>query len=116
MGDVDIDVRAHAEKTGRRYRPLPRFPGGLRDISLTLPEAVLWGEVEAVAKTHASLLDSLSFESLYRGKGLKPGMKGMAFSMLLRSPDRSLTDAEANSVRDDVVRALLAAFPGSERR
>ncbi|MCC8108846.1 MAG: phenylalanine--tRNA ligase subunit beta [Planctomycetes bacterium] len=116
VGDVDIDVLAHAEKTGRRYRPLPRFPGVRRDISLSLPEAVLWGEVEAVAKKHASLLDSLSFESLYRGKGLKPGMKGMAFSMLLRSPDRSLTDAEANSVRDDVVRALLAAFPGSERR
>ncbi len=116
LAEIDITVFADAKKTTRSYRPLPRFPGVRRDISLTLPETVKWAEVETVARQSAAMLDSLHFESLYRGKGLKPGFKALAFSMILRSPDHSLTDEDANSVRDAVVKALLAAFPGSELR
>ncbi len=116
VGEAAVDWLAHAPKAERRYQPLPRFPGVRRDVSLSVAENVLWSQIEAVARDNADMLDSLAFESLYRGKGLKPGMKGMAFSMLLRAPDRSLTDAEANAVRDSVVAALLAAFPGAELR
>lgn len=115
-GEADIDFLAFQPKKGRSYRPLPRFPDIRRDISLAVPEEVRWGDMEQVAKKSASLLDSLAFESLYRGKGLKPGTKGMAFSMHLRAPDRSLTDAEANEIRDGVLKALMTAFPGAELR
>ncbi len=115
-GEVDIDLLARAPKKGRAYRPLPRFPGVRRDISLAVPEAVRWADMEAVVRQTADLLDALDFESLYRGKGLAEGTKAMAFSMLLRAPERSLTDEEANVVRDSVANALLAAFPGSQLR
>ena len=111
-----MDFLARALKLGRNYHPLPRFPGVRRDISLTVSEKVRWGDMEDVVKKTASMLDGLAFESLYRGKGLKPGTKAMAFSMRLRAPDRSLTDEEANSIRDAVVKALQSAFPGSELR
>ncbi len=44
------------------------------------------------------------------------GFKAVAFSMMLRAAERSLTDAEANAVRDAVAAALLAAFPGARMR
>lgn len=116
VADADADFLSVQPKKGRSYRPLPRFPDIRRDISLAVPEEVRWGDMERVVKKSATLLDGLSFESLYRGKGLKPGTKGMAFSMHLRAPDRSLTDAEANAVRDGVVKALLDSFPGAELR
>lgn len=116
LGEVEADFLAAAPRLGRNYHPLPRFPGVRRDISLAVPEAVRWSDMEAVVRKSADMLDGLSFESLYRGKGLKPGMKGMAFSMMLRAPDRSLTDADANTVRDAVAAALTTAFPGAELR
>ncbi len=116
VAEIDVTVMAVAEKRERFYQPLPRFPGIRRDISLSLPETVKWVEVEAIVRKTAKMLDSLSFESIYRGKGLKQGFKALAFSMVLRSPERSLTDAEANAVRDDVSAALLAAFTGSDMR
>ncbi len=116
LAEADVDFLANAPRDVRRYRPLPRFPGVRRDISLSVPEATRWGDMAAAAEKAASMLDSLHFESLYRGEGLKPGTKALAFSMLLRSPDRSLTDAEANAIRDNVAKALLAAFPGAELR
>ncbi len=116
LAEASVDFLAGLPKAARRYRPLARFPGVRRDISLSLPEEVRWRQIEEVAKTSASLLDNIAFESLYRGKGLKPGMKALAFSMQLRSPERSLTDEEANAIRDQVVKALLEAFPAAEVR
>ncbi len=116
LAEAEVDFLANAPREVRRYHPLPRFPGVRRDISLSVPEATLWADLAAVAEKNAAMLGSLHFESLYRGQGLKPGMKGMAFSMLLRAPDRSLTDEEANAIRDTVAKALLAAVPGAELR
>jgi phenylalanyl-tRNA synthetase beta chain len=116
LGEAEIGLLVRAERKVRAYRPLPRFPGVRRDISLSLPENIGWDRMSSIAKRNADWLEHISFESLYRGAGLKPGFKGMAFSMLFRAADRSLTDAEANAVRDRVVQALLAAFPGSEIR
>ncbi len=116
IAEVEMDFLAGAERSERAYRPLPRFPGVRRDISLSVPEQVTWGEMENIAKANADMLDTLTFESLYRGKGLKQGSKAMAFSMMLRAPDRSLTDAEANTIRDKVAHALLAAIPSAELR
>ncbi|MCC8180463.1 MAG: phenylalanine--tRNA ligase subunit beta, partial [Planctomycetes bacterium] len=116
VAEADLDLLADAPKKAMTYTPLPRFPGVRRDISLAVEEKVLWGEVEEVARRNADMLADLSFVSLYRGKGVKPGFKALAFSMLLRAPDRSLTDADANAVRDKVAAALLAAFSGSELR
>ncbi|MDR2391291.1 MAG: phenylalanine--tRNA ligase subunit beta [Planctomycetota bacterium] len=116
LGEADLAVLAKTVRKERAYRQLPRFPGVRRDISLSLPEAARWDEVRETAARSATLLESLAFESLYRGPGLEPGRKGIAFSMLLRAPDRSLTDTEANAIRDRVARAILAAFPGSALR
>ncbi len=116
VGEVDIDFLAHAGKLGRSYVPLPRFPGVRRDISLAVSESVQWASMEAVIRQTADMLSALDLESVYRGKGLDAGTKAVAFSMHLRSPDRSLTDAEANAVRDAVAAALLAAFPGAALR
>jgi phenylalanyl-tRNA synthetase beta chain len=116
LGEVEIGRLAEARRKARAYRPIPRFPGVRRDISLSLAEEARWNEVRETAAGSADLLESLTFESLYRGQGLPPGHKGISFSMLLRAPDRSLTDAEANAIRDGVAEALLAAFPGSALR
>ncbi|MDR0362162.1 MAG: phenylalanine--tRNA ligase subunit beta [Planctomycetota bacterium] len=116
VAEVEMAVISSAPENERAYRPLPRFPGIRRDVSLSVPEAVKWARIEKTVRSAATLLDRLEFVSLYRGKGLEPGFKGMAFAMHLRAADRSLTDADANQVRDAVVAACLAVFPGSALR
>ncbi|MDR1612494.1 MAG: phenylalanine--tRNA ligase subunit beta [Planctomycetota bacterium] len=116
LGEVEMAVVAGASEIGRAYRPPPRFPGIRRDVSLSVPEGVKWADLEKTVRGAATLLDGLEFVSLYRGKGLQAGFKGLAFAMRLRAPDRSLADEEANSVRDEVVKVCLAAFPGAAPR
>ena len=43
---------------------------------------------------------------IYRGKGIDEGKKSVAFNLVLRSDDRSLTSEEA----DEDVKSILAAL------
>ena len=51
----------------------------------------------------------------YAGDQVGEGRVSLAFRLLLRSPDRTLTDAEANAARDAAVAAALAVGGGSLR-
>jgi phenylalanyl-tRNA synthetase beta chain len=116
VAEVELSVLVGAKHRERHYRPLPRFPAVRRDLSLTLDESVKWADLARVVSLAAERLEELRFESLFRGKGLPAGKKALAFAMRLRAPDRSLTDAEANQIRDQVLSAIQREFPGATPR
>nr|WP_325185928.1 phenylalanine--tRNA ligase subunit beta [uncultured Oscillibacter sp.] len=86
------------------YCPLPRFPAVTRDISVLcgcdVPVAALEDCIRRGAK---GLLKSESLFDIYTGPGVPEGKKSVAFSLELRSDDRSLTAEEA----DADVRSIL---------
>jgi len=85
-------------------RPLPKFPGSTRDIAMTAPLALAYGEVrDAVLSQKEPLLDSVSLFDLFTdpsGKNLPPDRKSLAISLTFRSPDRTLTSEEVNASTD----------------
>ena len=52
---------------------------------------------------------------VYQGKGLPEGKKSLAFSLVFRSAERTLTDDEAQTVVDRMVAAIAEGFGGSLR-
>ena len=47
--------------------------------------------------------------TVYRGKGVEDGKKSMAYSVVLRAADHTLTDAEAESAVAAILKKLEAA-------
>ncbi len=89
------------------YVPLPKYPTVSRDISLVCDEAVTVAQVENVIESSAGkLLRSIRLFDIYRGTGVPEGKKSMAFSLELRSDERTLTDADS----EDVIHKVLAAL------
>ena len=89
------------------YVPLPRFPSVTRDIAVVCDEAVTVGALEhAIRKGARGLLKEVALFDIYRGKGIDTGKKSVAFNLVLRSDDRSLTAQEA----DEDVKSILAAL------
>ncbi len=89
------------------YTPLPKFPSVTRDIAVVCEEAVTVGDLEAVIRKGAKgLLKEVSLFDIYRGKGVDEGKKSVAFNLVLRAEDRSLTSEEA----DEDVKSILAAL------
>ena len=89
------------------YRPLPKFPAATRDIAVVCAETVTVGALEdCIRRAAGGLLREVSLFDIYRGPGILPGRKSVAFSLVLRADDRSLTSEEADATMQRIVSAL----------
>ncbi len=89
------------------YQPLPKFPSVTRDIAVVCDETVTVGRLEeTIRKGAQGLLKEVSLFDIYRGKGVAEGKKSVAFNLVLRADDRSLTSEEA----DEDVKNILATL------
>ena len=89
------------------YVPLPKYPGVSRDLALICDEAITVAEAEQVITDSAGkLLRGVKLFDIYRGTGVPEGKKSMAFSLELRSDDRTLTDGDCEGVVSKVLSAL----------
>ena len=106
---AELSFDAMYEKRGGIpvYQPLPKFPAVTRDIAVVCDEAVTVGALEeSIRRGAKGLLKEVSLFDIYRGPGVADGKKSVAFSLVLRADDRSLTGEEA----DEDVQSILAAL------
>jgi phenylalanyl-tRNA synthetase beta chain len=98
----------------RRYAEFSPFPAALRDLALVVdsstPAANLQKQLTQIARAaagNAFALEQVGVFDVYSGPGLPEGKKSLAFSLVFRGADRTLTDAEVNPVfqriQDEVV-------------
>ena len=87
--------------------PLPepkvpsRFPPVVRDIAMEFDsETPVQAVLEAIEAEKPAIVQSVRLFSLYRGAGLPPGKKSLAFRVVMQDTEKTLTDAEADVARD----------------
>lgn len=106
---AELSFDAMYEKRGDIpvYQPLPKFPAVTRDIAVVCDEAVTVGALEeSIRRGAKGLLKDVSLFDIYRGPGVAIGKKSVAFNLVLRADDRSLTGEET----DEDVQSILAAL------
>lgn len=105
--ELSFDELKLAQGAGAEYVPLPKFPSVTRDIAVVCDESVTVGKLEsAIHRGAKGLLKEVFLFDIYRGKGIDDGRKSVAFNLVLRADDRSLTSEEA----DEDVKSILAAL------
>ena len=119
--ELDLDKLAALPSAPARYRDLAAFPEIVRDTAIVVDETVTWGEVEAFAANWVkrdALRDPSEaprFLSVFRGKQLGAGKKSLAFSLVYRAADRTLTDEEVHASHNAFQAELLAKFKATLR-
>ena len=85
-------------------RPLPKFPASSRDIALTGPLSLAYGDVrDAVLAQKEPLLESVALFDQFTdptGEKLPADQKSLAISLTFRSPERTLKTEEVNAATD----------------
>jgi len=99
----------------RRYADFSLLPAALRDLALVVDAATPAADVQkTLAKVaraaigNAFTLESVAVFDVYQGEGLPPGKKSLAFSLVFRSPGRTLTDDEVNAVLAKIQAAIIS--------
>ena len=109
LAELNLNLLIEAAVLERRLTPLPVYPASSRDIAAVVDEGVTWGQVETCARAAlpaGSYLEEARFFDLYRGKQVPEGKKSLAFTIIFRAPDRTLTGEEVDEAWKRVVTAL----------
>lgn len=107
VAELDFTGLQSALAPERIFHSLPKFPTVSRDLALVCDEAMTVGMLEAcIKKAGGKLLRSIQLFDIYRGPGIAPGKKSVAFSLELRADDRTLTDEDTTGVTNAVLEKL----------
>lgn len=90
------------------YVELSKFPAVVRDIALLVGEDVSAGELrEGLLSAAPAIVSSVELFDLYVGRGVPEGEKSLAFRVVIQDTQKTLSDAEA-----DAIMQQLIAFAG----
>lgn len=105
--EIDFaDMLAAASKENQ-YKPLPKYPSMNRDIAVVCDEKITIAELEnCIDAAGGELLKNVKLFDIYTGSHIPAGKKSTAFSLTIRSDEQTLTDAEADSIVKNVLKAL----------
>ena len=91
------------------YQPLPRFPAVTRDIAVTVESRIPAADLQATIRAAGGeTLKACKVFDVYTGAPIPPGFKSVAFSLVMRSDDQTLTDDHADAIMQSVLKALKA--------
>ncbi|MBW4501639.1 MAG: phenylalanine--tRNA ligase subunit beta [Scytonema hyalinum WJT4-NPBG1] len=98
------------------FKPYSTYPAADRDIAFFAPVKVTVAEIEkAITKAGKDLLESVELFDEYRGENVPQGQRSLAFRLIYRASDRTLTDTEVEPVHNKVREALVEKFGVSLR-
>ncbi len=91
----------------KSYHPLPKYPATTRDLAILCDEdlPVLTME-KAIRGAVGDILEQVEIFDVYRGKQIPAGKKSVAYSLVLRAEDRTLTDEETDRAVAGALQAL----------
>ena len=89
------------------YKPLPKYPAVVRDISMLVKDEVYVRDLEkAIDENGGKLVEDITLFDVYKGGQIAEGYKSVSFSITFRAEDRTLVDDDVNSVMTDILSAL----------
>jgi phenylalanyl-tRNA synthetase beta chain len=116
VAELDLQALEAVADFVPRVKPLPEYPGIVRDLNFVLDEAVEWAALEHTARQSAGpLLESVAFSGQYRGKQIGESKKSYLLTLTFRSTDRTLTSEEVDAAQRAVVAEVEANLSGQLR-
>lgn len=99
-----------------KFKSYSTYPASDRDLAFFAPVKVTVSELEKViTKAGKGLLESVEVFDEYRGENVPAGQRSLAFRLVYRAGDRTLTDNEVEPVHNKVREALVEKFGVSLR-
>ena len=93
----------------RKYTGIAKYPAVTRDISMVVPKEILVGQIEdVIEKKGGSYLESYRLFDMYEGAQIKEGFKSVAYSIVFRAKDKTLSDAEVTEAMNRILKGLEA--------
>jgi phenylalanyl-tRNA synthetase beta chain len=93
------------------YHPLYRQPAVVRDLAIVIPMDQVYSEIEStIREKSGSRLESLQLVDRYQGSQVAAGHQSIAFRLIFRDPEVTLTTDQVSDIVGGVVAELEKRF------
>jgi phenylalanyl-tRNA synthetase beta chain len=107
---------AMMKKSIPTFHPFSAYPSSDRDIAFFAPLKFTVADIHrSITHVGGELLDSVTLFDQYIGKGVPEGLRSLAFRLVYRASDRTLTDVDINPVHQKVRDLLEEKFQATLR-
>ncbi|HMK48635.1 MAG TPA: phenylalanine--tRNA ligase subunit beta [Thermodesulfovibrionales bacterium] len=115
--EMNLDLLLSMVSDSMQYASIPKFPAVERDIALIVDESIPSANIsEIVHSFPTELIEGVSVFDSFRGGNIPKGKKSLAFNIIYRSKERTLTDEEIESVHSSLVTFIAEKTGGELRR
>ncbi len=91
-----------------KYEALPKYPSVARDIAIVVNEDITAGQVEEIIRNKGGkLIEEVQLFDIYRGSQIEEGYKSMAYSIVYRSDEKTLSEDDITKVHNKIVNSLV---------
>ena len=96
-------------------KPISTFPPVKQDLAFTVDASVTADQLEAVIREAAGAnLESIELFDVFTGEQVGEGKKSLAYAVVFRSPDKTLSADDSDAIRQAIV--AKAADLGAQLR
>ncbi len=117
--ELDLDVLLEQASLHPTYQPLPRFPAAERDVAIVVPDSDDFAAARlgtAIKRAGGESLESVTPFDVYADpERIGAGHKSIAFHLVFRAEDRTLTDEELDAALS-AIHSYLGEEIGAEVR
>ncbi|MGC8937947.1 MAG: phenylalanine--tRNA ligase subunit beta [Thermodesulfovibrio sp.] len=107
--ELDLDKLFSFVKTEVKYKPFSTYPPVKRDVALILPADFESQKIfELIKSFDSELIEDAFIFDVYQGKGIPEGHKSIAFRIIYRAFDRTLTAEEVDELHTKLVEKIIA--------
>ena len=108
---IDLSMVRKSPSSGHTFSSWSEYPMARRDLAVLVDIATAQADVhKAIQKAGQPLLQTVRLFDEYKGEQIAAGKRSLAYALGYGSPNRTLTDAEADKAHAKVVRALTHKF------
>ncbi len=91
----------------KTYKPLPKYPASTRDLAVVCDDSIPVAHLEkAITEGVGKILENIKLFDVYKGKQIADGKKSVAFSIVMRSHEGTLTDEQADAAVKKALKKL----------
>ncbi|MDQ2976380.1 MAG: phenylalanine--tRNA ligase subunit beta [Acidobacteriota bacterium] len=111
LAELDLTALLDSEKRTIQYRPLPRYPSVVRDLTLLLGRDVSFSElVQAIDSEHIVDYSRTKLVGTYEGENIPEGKRSVTLRIEYRSDERTLRDEEVEERHRQLIDSLVEKF------
>jgi len=116
VAELDIPVLVKLlGASSNNYTEVPKYPPVVRDLAFVVDQKIMYNDLKTAIETFDPLISNVELFDVYSGKSLGDNKKNLAFHIIYRDLDKTLTAEEVDAVQAKLLETLETKFEAQIR-